>query len=137
MQPVRTYIVEDSPIIRDNLVAALEEMTPVRVVGCADDEDSALEWLIQPGHVCELIVIDIFLKAGSGLRLLARTRDAGVSGRRVVLTNYASQSLRRLCHRLGAHRVFDKSGEVDEFISYCARVAEDRGDLSDRKSQDD
>lgn len=128
MEPVRTYIVEDSPIIRENLIATLEEMTAVEVIGCAEDEDTAIEWLTRPGNVCELIVIDIFLKTGSGLRVLARARHAGIAGKRVVLTNYANQSLRRLCHRLGAHRVFDKSGEVDELIAYCARIAQDRDD---------
>jgi len=137
MQPVRTYIVEDSPIIRENLIATLEEITPVQVVGFAEDEESALHWLTQPGHVCELIVIDIFLRTGSGLRVLARTRAAGIRGERVVLTNYASQSLRRLCHRLGAGRVFDKSSEVDEFISYCARIGEDRARLLVAGTHDD
>jgi DNA-binding NarL/FixJ family response regulator len=128
MQPVKTYIVEDSPIILDNLVAALEEFTPVEVVGFATDEDSAVSWLTYPGNRCDLIVIDIFLKAGSGLGVLARAAEAGVLGRRVVLTNYATTDLRRKCRRLGADRVFDKSREVDELIAYCTRVAEGGGD---------
>jgi len=41
MPNVNTFIVEDSPIILDNLVATLEELAPVRVVGSAADEASA------------------------------------------------------------------------------------------------
>ena len=41
MPRVRTFIVEDSPIILDSLVAMLEELAPVQVVGSAADEDSA------------------------------------------------------------------------------------------------
>jgi hypothetical protein len=33
MSTVKTFIVEDSQIILDNLVAALEELSPVQVVG--------------------------------------------------------------------------------------------------------
>ena len=40
MAHLRTYIVEDSPVIRENLAAALEELVPVQVVGYAEDEDT-------------------------------------------------------------------------------------------------
>mgnify|MGYP003559728437 CR=1 FL=1 len=78
---MKTYIVEDSPIILDNLVAALEEFTPVRVVAFAADEDTAVSWLTRAENQCDLIIIDIFLKAGSGLGVLARTSAAGAPGR--------------------------------------------------------
>src|SRR6516225_5337810 len=45
MTPLKAFIVEDSPVIRENLVAALEEMAPIEVVGTADDEASAVHWL--------------------------------------------------------------------------------------------
>ena len=38
MTQLKAFIVEDSPVIRENLVAALEEMAPIRVVGTAEDE---------------------------------------------------------------------------------------------------
>ena len=49
MPNVNTFIVEDSPIILDNLVATLEELAPVTVVGSARDEASAVRWLADPG----------------------------------------------------------------------------------------
>jgi len=128
MQPLKTYIVEDSPIILDNLVATLQELSPVQVIGSAADEHTAVQWLLQPGNDCDLIVIDIFLKSGSGLGVLASATKAGLRSKRVVLTNYASPDMRRRCHDLGAHRVFDKSSEVEELVAYCARVAEGGGD---------
>ena len=38
MSQLKAFIVEDSPVIRENLVAALEEMAPIDVVGTAEDE---------------------------------------------------------------------------------------------------
>ena len=38
MTQLKAFIVEDSPVIRENLVAALEEMAPIDVVGTAEDE---------------------------------------------------------------------------------------------------
>ena len=39
MTQLKAFIVEDSPVIRENLVAALEEMAPIDVVGTAEDEN--------------------------------------------------------------------------------------------------
>lgn len=124
MPVVHTFVVEDSPIIRDNLISALEEMAPVEVVGHAADEASAVGWLRAAERPCDLVIIDVFLKRGSGLGVLRALSDAGHRSRRVVLTNYATPEMRRQCAALGAHRVFDKSTELDDLIAYCARVAD-------------
>jgi DNA-binding NarL/FixJ family response regulator len=125
MHAVKTYIVEDSPVILEHLVAALHELTPVQVVGSSDSEDSAVAWLLAPGNDCDLIVVDLFLRAGSGLGVLSAATRAGVAARRVVLTNYASLDMRQRCLALGAHRVFDKSNEVDEMLAYCTSLGEE------------
>ena len=49
MTQLKAFIVEDSPVIRENLVAALEEMAPIDVVGTAEDELGALSWLADGG----------------------------------------------------------------------------------------
>ncbi len=51
MRLLKTYIVEDSKIIRDSLIAALEEMAPIEVVGYAEDEPTAVAWLTAPDTV--------------------------------------------------------------------------------------
>ncbi len=124
MPAVRTFIVEDSPIILDNLVATLEEMAPVRVVGSAADESSAVARLAQLQDGVDLIIIDVFLKAGSGLGVLRGATQSGLRAKRVVLTNYATADMRDKCKALGADHVFDKSNDLDELLSYCTRLAE-------------
>ena len=123
MSPLRTFIVEDSPIILDNLVATLEELAGVKVVGAVADESSAVQAIHSGAHDFDLMIIDIFLKSGSGLGVLRAAQDAGLKARRVVLTNYATPDVRKRCAVLGADRVFDKSGELEELIDYCSRTA--------------
>ncbi len=120
---LRTYIVEDSPVIRENLIATLEELVPVQVVGTADNEQAATSWLRQVPMDCDLVIVDIFLKSGSGLGVLAASSDLPSSTKRVVLSNYATPDMRRKCLQLGADKVFDKSNEIDALISYCQRLA--------------
>lgn len=121
--PLRTFIVEDSPVILENLSEALEETAPVSVVGSAADEGTALRRLAPPVSV-DLVIIDLFLKSGSGLGVLRRLRDAGSTSRRIVLTNYASDEIREKCLALGAERVLDKSTDLDELINYCTGLGE-------------
>jgi len=128
MHPLRTFIVEDSPIILDNLVATLEEMAPVQVVGSAPDESSAMARLAQLRNDVDLVIIDVFLKSGSGLGVLRGAAQSGLRAKRVVLTNYATVDMRDKCKALGADRVFDKSNDLDDLLSYCVRLAEGHGD---------
>ncbi|MBI3369748.1 MAG: response regulator transcription factor [Burkholderiales bacterium] len=127
MSPLKAFLVEDSPLIRENLVATLEELLPLRVVGTAEDEATALRWLCDPDNPCDLAIIDIFLRAGSGMGVLRGLQGAGVACDRVVLTNYATDDMRRACMRLGASGVYDKSGEIDRLVEHCQLLADQRG----------
>jgi DNA-binding NarL/FixJ family response regulator len=123
MSALKAFIVEDSPVIRENLIAALEELAPVQVVGTAEDEPTAVAWLDAQKHECDLVIIDIFLKRGSGLGVLRSVTDLRKPISLVVLSNYATPDMRQKCLELGASRVFDKSNEIDALILYCARLA--------------
>lgn len=123
MNEIKIYLVEDSPVIRDNLVAALEDLAPVKVVGIAESERTAVEWLTQQGQACDLVIVDLFLKQGSGLGVLKMLKERRHSLKAIVLTNYATPDIRAKCKALGADRVFDKSDEIDDLILYCSRLS--------------
>lgn len=133
MFKLRTFIVEDSPVILENLVATLQELADVEVVGAATTETGALNGWRQRNDALDLVIIDIFLKTGSGLGVLQQALTMGLRGKRVVLTNYATPDIRRRCADLGADRVFDKSSELDDLLDYCETLA-DRA--ADRRPED-
>lgn len=124
MTALKTYLVEDSPVIRESLIATLEELVPVLVVGTAEDEASATRWLNQPANQADLVIVDIFLKSGSGLGVLKSAQARQSSRHWVVLSNYATPDMQRQCMELGAARVFDKSNDIDALMDYCAGLAE-------------
>ena len=125
MHALQTYIVEDSQVIRDNLIATLEELAPVHVVGSAEDEASAVEWLSHTDTTVDLVIVDIFLKHGSGLGVLRSAQQMAGQRSVVVLSNYATADIRRKCLALGADHVFDKSTEIDALIAHCDALARD------------
>ena len=108
MKTLKAFVVEDSPVVSDSLVAALEELAPVEVLGVTTDEPSAVQWIEEHADECDVVITDIFLKRGSGLgvvragTLLPRKRMLTV-----VITNYATPDMRRKCLELGAEVVFD------------------------------
>lgn len=123
MYQLKTYIVEDSLVIRQSLIAMLEELVSVKVVGTAEDELTAAQWLTQPGNHVNLVIVDIFLKGGSGLGVLRAANKLPRRHKLVVLSNYATPDIRRKCLELGADRVFDKSNDIDALIRYCNHLA--------------
>jgi DNA-binding NarL/FixJ family response regulator len=122
MCALKTFIVEDSPVIRENLVATLEELGPVLVVGTAEDETSAVQWLSEAGNQFDLVIVDIFLKKGTGLGVISAANSFAQQHKLVVLTNYATADMRAKCLALGADEVFDKSNDIDALLSYCRRL---------------
>jgi DNA-binding NarL/FixJ family response regulator len=120
--PIRTFLVEDNAVIRENLTATLEELASVQVVGHASTEKSAVDWLQSNSGAWDLAIVDIFLTRGSGLGVLEATQHQQAC--RVVVSNYATDDMRRRCAELGADGVFDKSNGIEELLSYCHELAD-------------
>ena len=67
MNTLKAFVVEDSPVVRESLIAALEELAPIEVIGVVADERSAIQWMKAHALECDIVITDIFLKDGSAL----------------------------------------------------------------------
>jgi two-component system OmpR family response regulator len=121
---LRIYVVEDNIAIRENLVECLEEMSQARIVGFAETQDDAATWLSDNKTKWDLAVVDLFLQQGNGLVVLEACRNRDLKQKMVVLTNYATDDIRRRCLELGADAVFDKSTELEEFTQFTLQGVE-------------
>jgi len=119
---LRTYIVEDNATIRENLVGTLEELASITSLGWSETEKDARAWLAAQRD-WDLLIVDLFLKQGSGLGVLEACQDRGRGQRVVVLSNYATSDMRKRAAELGADAVFDKSNEIDALVDYCLSLA--------------
>lgn len=125
MSSLNVYLVGESPSINSQLADKLEQLACVNVVATAVDETSAMLWLARRPDSIDLVIVDLFLKAGSGLGVLRRSRLTHPCHRIVVLSNFARGDLRRSCISLGAAQVFDKTSEIDSLLAYCDDLAVD------------
>lgn len=118
---LKTYIVEDNPTIRENLIGTLEELAGVTAVGTAETENDGKAWLTDNRQQWDLAIVDLFLKQGSGLGVLAACRNRPARQKVVVLSNYATADIRQRCAQLGVDAVFDKSNEIDALVDFCVQ----------------
>jgi DNA-binding NarL/FixJ family response regulator len=123
---LRAYIVEDSPTIRENLIETLQELAEVECVGLADAENEGKAWLAAHPEAWDIAVVDLFLRQGSGLKVVEACRARRRGQKVIVLSNHATADMRRRCAQLGADAVFDKSTEIDNLLDYCVKA---RGEL--------
>ncbi len=105
------YIVEDSMPVRERLIETVREIPDTRVVGEAAEVPDALEGVrtCQP----QVLILDIQLRGGSGIRLLKQLHATGVRRPElvIVVTNYPTDDYRKASHDCGADHFFDKASE--------------------------
>jgi two-component system OmpR family response regulator len=114
------FIVEDNAEIQENLVEALEELAAVKVVGVAATEEQAHAW-IAAHDGWDMLIVDLFLRGGSGMRLLQPLQRSRPGQKIVVFSNYVNAGVRKRCAQMGVDAVFDKSTEIDALVDYCSR----------------
>lgn len=120
--PLLTFLVEDQPVIRENLTSALEDLVDALVVAMVETEREAVAWLACHKTTWDIAVVDMFLKEGNGLGVIRACVPHTAKQRVVVLTNYATVDMRARCVLEGADAVFDKSTELDAFLAYCGNL---------------
>lgn len=113
--PLRVFVIEDSPILLERIAEAIADQPSLILVGSADTEKDALAKIrtLRP----EVLVVDIKLREGNGLNVLAQLKlsfDDGTRPKIVVFTNYPRQEYLRNSKQLGADYFLDKSTQFSD-----------------------
>lgn len=117
--PLDVVLVEDSAVLRDLLSAMLEGMAVIHIVGTADSEADALALIRRTRP--RLVIVDLELRQGSGLGLLAALQSQAEfygNPHAVVFSNHAHAVVQSKCKALGALAFFDKSFQMDDLLTF-------------------
>ena len=125
--PLATILIEDSAMIRESLIAALNELADAEVIAVADTAAEGIAAMKSHAGRWQLVVVDMFLQQGNGLEVLRFASDRRSDQHILVLTNYATDDIRRRSALAGADAVFDKSTEIDLFLALCRTYASAMG----------
>ncbi len=110
-QPLRVFLVEDLPVLRNRVIESLQEIDGVEVAGFAEGEQGALSWL--ESHACDVLIVDLQLRQGNGLSILQSLADEkpDPAGKplKIVYSNHVSPNIRSLAAQFGATHFFDKT----------------------------
>ncbi len=119
---LKTFFVEDNATIRENLIETLLELSDVEPVGYAETEVEGTAWLTDPHNDWDLAIVDLFLRQGSGLGVVAACQKRKPGQRVIVLSNYATLDVRQRCTELGVDAIFDKSNEIESLLDFCMEM---------------
>ncbi|OWQ44212.1 hypothetical protein CDL60_26010 [Roseateles noduli] len=108
-------IVDGSITARAQWQALLARERQIHVVGEAACEQSAIEVITQTQP--DVVVMDLALQPGSGLRVLRAIRQLGVGARVIVLTHSYYEEMRRACAEHGISGFFEKGLQCDEALA--------------------
>ncbi|MDE2419379.1 MAG: EAL domain-containing protein [Burkholderiales bacterium] len=108
---MKVVIIEDSELIRNQLVRIISSQPRVHVVGVTGEEEAAVQMILELKP--DTVLLDLSLSPGSGLRVLKRIRAAKCASRVLVLTNNADEAIKKQCHAEGISGFFDKSTEAE------------------------
>ena len=121
---LRVFLVEDSAAMRAHLIETLVARAGVAVVGVAETEKEAIDWLDRNADRWDIALIDLFLREGTGAGVIEHCRERHPGQSVLVMTNHARDAaLLHECKLLGADAVYHKALELDGLVAHCIALA--------------
>lgn len=102
---MRVFIVEDSETTRNDLLNMLSDISGVEFSGHAVDEAGAIEGI--DSLLPDIVTLDLHLRQGSGINVLAYIKKHHAAIRVIVLSNFVGEPYVSLCRQ--ADYFFNKS----------------------------
>ena len=116
---MKIFLVENSLVVRGQLVAMLAAIPGAEIVGVAESALPAIRDILNLRP--DLVLLDVHLAEGSGFDVLNAVHVNAPEIDFCMLTSFAPHSYRQLAERLGAGAVFDKQMEFGRVHDLVAR----------------
>ena len=121
---LRVFLVEDSAALRAHLASILATNARVKVVGMAETEKQAISWLDTHADGWDVVLVDLFLREGTGAGVIEHCRRRQPGQKVLVMTNHArDNALLQHCQQLNADAVYHKATGLDTLVADCIALA--------------
>ena len=121
---IKVFIADDSLVIREHLVAMLDELPRIVIVGQAENVAEAINGILELRP--DVVILDVRMPGGSGIDVLQTIKQDEPAPVVIILTNYPHPAYRQKCLQAGADFFLDKSTEFDQIPELIERYTPDQ-----------
>jgi two-component system, NarL family, response regulator DegU len=129
---IRVVIADDHPIFRKGLREIIESDPKLKVVGEAEDGDSALEFMRQCSP--DVTVLDVEMPGKDGLEVVRATGDRGMDAKIILLTMHDDEQFFNRAMDLGVRGYVLKNSAVADIVNCIKAVFEGKNYISPKLS---
>ena len=128
MSPIRVFIAEDHPMVRQGLIALLSSAPDIDVIGSAANGLEAVTALqsLQP----DITLIDLRMPQLGGVEVIRRVRTVNPAARFIVLTTFDGDEDIYRAMQAGAKAYLLKGMEVEELLAAIRTVHAGKASIS-------
>lgn len=120
--PITVVVVEDHPIVREAVVAALENEADIRVIGQAADGVTAVAEVLR--YRPDVVVMDLFLPGQGGLAAIAAIKEQAPHVQILALTSATDETVFLAALQAGATGYLIKDSQRRDLIDAVRDVAQ-------------
>lgn len=116
--PLTVFIAEDDKAAASSLADLLAAQGGIEIVGIANSEMTAADWLMNQASATDLLITDLLLlPGGSGFGVIVHAKKLGTFRKVVVFSSFVTAAIAEKCAKLGASAVFNKT-QLEELLQY-------------------
>lgn len=119
-EPIRVVIVDDHKMVRDGIRMIVDSRPGLKVVGEAGAKDEALA--VVERELPDIVLLDLDLKADSGLDILPELKNLQKPPKVLVLTGVRDPEIHQQCVRLGARGLVQKESASETLVKAIEKV---------------
>lgn len=114
MNDYKVLIIDDHPIIRQGFASLIQEQPDLILCGEGETSGECIQLVQQ--HNPDVVIVDLFLKEGSGFELIKQIRAFQSNAKILVCSVYSEEQFGERVILAGANGFVDKSEAVDKLL---------------------
>lgn len=130
---VKILIVDDHPVVRQGLRLALSQCADLDICGEAEDENTAIQQFRELSP--DLVVVDVTLKAGSGLELIKELKAIQPDLKILIWSMHDEKLFAERSVRAGAMGYLNKSEPIERVEHAIRRIIQGKVFLSEQMTE--
>ncbi len=120
---MKIFIVDDSALVRERIIAMISENPGIEITGQAKNAQEGINSIIKLKP--DVVILDIRMPGGNGIEVLKNIKKNSSAPTIIILTNYPYPQYRKKCMEAGADYFFDKSSEFNKIMEVIKKLIQE------------